>query len=83
MHDATQFFDLLTKPLELFLGDAVVFRVARFDVGFPELLEPCAIFTIVARPDVGQAWINTLGLRAQPTASNDFKVRREAAAGPR
>ena len=27
-------------------------------------------------------FLRTLGLRAQPTASNDFKVRREAAAAP-
>jgi hypothetical protein len=27
-------------------------------------------------------YLKTLGLRAQPTASNDFKVRREAAAAP-
>ena len=63
VHDATKLLNLLAKPFELFLGDAVVFRVARFDVSFPELLEPRAIPLQLARPHVGQAGIDALGLR--------------------
>ena len=65
MYNATKLLNLFAKPFKLFFTDAVVFRVSRFDVGFPELLEPRAILTIVARPDERQAIIDPLSLRTQ------------------
>ena len=72
MHHSAKLFDLLTEPLELFLGNSVMLRVARFHVCFLELLEPRAILTVVARPDLSETMINPLGLSAQETQVVDM-----------
>jgi len=65
MHDTAQLFDLFAKPFELFLGDAIVLRIARFDVGFFELLEARAVLPRVARPDIGKPCTTPIPTRIQ------------------
>src|SRR5690606_35706982 len=65
VNHAAEFLNLLTQPRKFFLADAVMLRVARFDIGFFELLEPRTISTKFARPAVNQAHIKTLRLRSQ------------------
>lgn len=65
MDYAAEFLDLCCKPLQLLLGDAGMLRLTGFDVGFLELLEQCTIAPRLARPDVGQPRVDSLGLGAQ------------------
>ena len=60
-----KFLNLFAEPFKLFLGDAIVLRIARFDVGFFELLEARAVLPRVARPDIGKPRIDPLSLGAQ------------------
>ena len=74
MHDAAQLLDLRTEPLELFLGHAVMLRVARLDVGILKFFEPRTIPLELARPDISEARINPLSLG--PQEGNVVVMRR-------
>lgn len=63
----------LPEPGELVLGDAIMFGVARLDVGFLELLEPRPVSLGLARPDLDQARIDPLRLRPQETEVVDVR----------
>ena len=67
MNDAAQFLDLLAEPLQLFLGDTVMLRIAYFHIGLFELFEARAVALRFARPDIGQARVDALSLGAQET----------------
>ena len=59
--DQVGLLDLLAKPFELFLRDAVVLRVARLHVSFLELLEARTIGFQLARPGVDETHVDALG----------------------
>ncbi|MBW4332386.1 hypothetical protein KY084_16175 [Stakelama sp. CBK3Z-3] len=65
VNDATELLNLLTEPFELAPGDAVMLRVARLDAGFLELIEQRPVAANIARPDIGEAAIDALGLRTR------------------
>ena len=58
MHDAAKLFNLRAEPFKLFLGDAIVLRIARFDIGVLELFEPGAIALGFAGPDIGETRVD-------------------------
>src|SRR3546814_11507429 len=57
LDDARQYRYALAEPVQLFLRDAIMFRVARLHIGFLQLLEHCAVTLMLARPCVKQAQI--------------------------
>src|SRR3546814_8592713 len=78
LDDARQHRYALAEPVQLFLRDAIMFRVARLHIGFLQLLEHCAVTLMLARPCVKQARLDILGLCAQESEVVD--VRRIEAA---
>src|SRR3546814_5704504 len=65
MDCAAKFFDAIPEPAQLFLGNAVMLRIARLHIRFLELLEVLAIDFQFARPSIDQPHIDALGLGAQ------------------
>src|SRR3546814_3477123 len=59
LDDARQHRYALAEPVQLFLRDAIMFRVARLHIGFLQLLEHCAVTLMLARPDRKSTRLNS------------------------
>ena len=58
MDRAPQFFDAFAEPDKLFLGDAVVLRIACLNIGFLEFFEARAVGFQFARPGIDEAHVD-------------------------
>lgn len=67
VHNLTKLFDAPPKPAQFFFSDAIMFGVARFHISFFELFEARPVRLQLARPDINQPHVDTLGLGPQET----------------
>ncbi len=60
-----QLLGAFEEPDERFLADVVVLRVAGFDVGLVQNIEPGDVLVLIGLPDVGEPLITALAEAAQ------------------